>query len=179
MRSFVTALVVLLVACGGDDDGGGTNVDAAVTADAPASIDAPPTASCGTPGTVTGTVMGEMIAPVMRAQQLTLQQGVVILLDEVAGACNQNSTTGEHLVLIFCAAPTAGTYPVVGEQVFMCPGNNSFGLVEQNGSQDFAESVGGTVTISAVTSSCVTGTFTINYPNAEQLTGSFNAEICP
>jgi hypothetical protein len=67
---------------------------------------------------------------------------------------------------------------VVGEQAFACPGTNSFGLVEQNGSTDFAESTGGTITVTDVSGGCTTGTFSINYMN-EQLTGSFDAYVCP
>jgi hypothetical protein len=161
--------------------------DASPTADAAAgdaahldaAVDAPPVNACGAPGAVNGMVMGQSISPVMRAFQLTTSQGVVIVLDEVGGTCGTATTTGEHLALIFCAAPAVGAHSVATEQGFMCPGNNAFGLVEQNGSHDFAESIGGSVTISSVSSACVNGTFTIDYANAEKLTGSFNAQICP
>lgn len=180
-------LVFGFAACG-DDGGSGSGRDAAVDSprqldaaiDAPG--DAPPPGVCGASGnaTVNGMVMGVTIAPVVRAYEVSAgNQGTAIVLDEVAGSCGQLPTSGEHLALLFCAPPPAGTYPVVGEQAFMCPSNNAFGLVEQNGSMDYAESVGGTITITGRSSTCVSGMFSINYMNAEQLSGSFNAVICP
>jgi len=172
----------MAIGCGCGDDGDGMNVADAATRDSPvadATIDMPVMNACGTPGVVNGTVMGVAIAPVVRAQQRTIgTSGVVIVLDEVPGACGVNSTTGEHLVLGFCTAPMPGTYPAV-DNSFSCPSNNTFGLVEHNGGMDLAFTTGGSVTIATATATCVTGSFTLDYANSEQLAGSFNAEICP
>lgn len=180
MRSsiwIVGAMVLAGGACGGD---GGEAPDAA-------SADALQPGACGTAGsgTVNGMIGGVAVSPVVRAAQVTIPgSGVAIILDEVAGACGQPATTGEHLVLGFCAAPTAMTYPAVGEQQFDCPGANAFGLVEQNGTSDFAESLSGTITIISATSTCVTGTFDISLQPAgagapASLTGAFSAVVCP
>ena len=180
-------LVVTTAACG--DDGGPANIDASQSIDSPrsdaaidAAIDAPPgTRRCGAmgSGTVTGTVMGEQIAPVVRAYQLTFAgQGTAIILDELGTGCTTPPTGGQHLNLIICALPAVQTYPVVGEQAFACPSANAFGLVEQNTGTDFAESTGGSVVVTDVSGGCTTGTFSINYLT-EQLTGSFDAYVCP
>lgn len=182
MKRFTWLLVLAAGACGDD---GPANIDAGTDApriDAPidAAIDAPAARRCGAngTGTVTGTVMGAAITPVVRAYQVTTAgQGTAIVIDEVGAGCTP-STTGEHLALLLCAVPTVRTYPVVGEQAFACPSNNSFGLVEQNAGSDFAESTGGTMSVTDVSGGCTTGTFTINYLN-EQLTGTFDAFVCP
>ena len=178
MRIACLALsAVWLLACGGDDGAGG--VDAATDAVAGA---------CGAAGTgtVTGSVGGATISPVVRAGQVTITgEGVAIVIDEVAGACGVPGATGEHLVLGFCGAPTVRTYTVVGEQAFGCPGTDVFGLVEQNGGNDFAESLSGTVAIASIEGTCVSGTFDISFmPGSgpgtpESLSGSFSAVICP
>ena len=143
---------------------------------------------CGVAGTgvASGAIAGATIGPIVRASQVTPPNGggVVIVLDEADGACGQPNATGEHLVLGFCNAPAAMTYAVVGEQQFSCPGASAFGLVEQNGKTDFAESLSGSITISGVTSTCVTGTFDISFQPVgagatASLTGSFDAVICP
>lgn len=173
----------IAIGCGCGDDGDGMNVADAAMRDSPvvdAAIDTPVVNACGTPGVVNGTVMGVAIAPVVRAQRRTIgTSGVVIVLDEVAGGCGMNSTTGEHLVLGFCATPMPGTYPAVDNNTFSCPSSNTFGLVEQGGGMDLAFTTGGSVTITTATTTCVTGSFTFDYANSEQLIGSFNAEICP
>jgi hypothetical protein len=164
----------LLVGCGGGEGGG--------VADVPGGGD------CGTDGSgsVTGTVGGASIMPVVRANQVTIGgAGVAIVLDEIAGSCGMPGNTGEHLVLLFCSAPTAGTHTVVSEQQFMCPGTNAGSLVEQNGGMDFAEPTGGSITVDSADGSCTAGSFSINYIPAggggasEQLTGTFNAVVCP
>jgi hypothetical protein len=177
--SWVVILSVWLLACG--DDGGTSTPDASPSSDA--SIDAPPGARrCGDAGTgsTTGTIMGVEITPVVRTTQITVSgEGVAIVLDEVGGAtCGELPTTGEHLALLFCATPTVGMHTVVDEQAFMCPGAGTFGLIEQNGSTDFAESTGGSITITSADAECVAGTFSINFMN-EQLTGTFDAFVCP
>ena len=180
MRSSIWLLAAVASACGGDGGGG--------TSDAPLAADGPPPGVCGAAGNglVNGTIEGAAIAPVVRASQVTIPgAGVAIVIDEAAGSCGQPVAAGEHLVLGFCDAPTAKTYTVVGEQQFACPGASTFGLVEQNGSTDFAESLSGTITVTAVTSTCVTGTFDISFRPAggpgtpASLAGSFNAVICP
>lgn len=172
----------LAPACGGGSGGGLTD---ARTPDA--ASDAAPPGSCGAAGNgvVTGTVGGASVAPVVRASQVTIAgAGVAIVLDETAGACGQFVATGEHLVLGFCDRPTARTYSVVGEQQFVCPGSDSFGLVER-ANTDFAESTTGLINVTSVTPTCVSGTFNITLRAAsspgslETLNGSFNAVICP
>jgi hypothetical protein len=180
MRSARCLVIAMASACGGSD-GDGTSIDA------PPPVDAAPPGMCDAAGTgsVNGTIAGVAVTPVVRAAQVTTPGlGVAIVLDEVAGACGQPAATGEHLVLGFCNTPTPMTYTAVGEQQFNCPGPNAFGLVEQNGGADFAESLSGTITISSATSACVTGTFDINFQPAgagspASLTGSFAAVICP
>jgi len=136
--------------------------------------------ACGQPGEVNGTVMGHSIAPVMRAQQLALPHvdAVFLHLDELGGACGTFNTTGQHLVLAFCAAPAVGTYPIAATGPGTCPSNNAGGFIEENEGQDIATGIDGSITILSVTSKCVIGSFSIDYANAEQLTGSFNAQIC-
>jgi len=167
-----------IAACGGDDDTPGA-VDAAIDG---------ASESCGTTGsgTINGTVGGATISPVVRAQQFAIGgAGVVIVLDEVGGACGEVATTGEHLVLGFCDPPAAGTYTVVGEQAFGCPGPDTFGLIEQDGGNDFGESLGGTITISATDGGCVRGSFDISFMAAdgpgtpESMSGTFGAVVCP
>src|SRR5687768_3378367 len=112
MTNRVLGLVVV-AACGGggespDGDGGVGN--------------------CGAEGngSVTGTVGGATIGPIVRANQVAVPGfGFAIVLDEVAGACGTPADTGEHLVLLFCTAPAAGSLTVVSEQQFMCPGSNA------------------------------------------------------
>lgn len=179
-RCLVLVLALSLApACGGGSGGG--------LLDGRPSDDATPPGSCGATGNgaVTGTVGGAAITPVVRASQVRIAgAGVAIVLDEFAGACGQFVATGEHLVLGFCDRPTVRTYNVVGEQQFVCPGSDSFGLVEQ-GSSDFAESTTGLINITSVTPTCVSGTFNITLRAAsspgslETLDGSFNAVICP
>lgn len=164
-----------ILGCGGDDGGADAAIDA-------------PAAGCGATGTgtVTGSVGGATISPVVRASQVTVAgAGVGIILDEVAGACGSPAATGEHLVLGFCDAPTVRTYTVVGEQAFGCPGADAFGLVEQNGGSDFAESLSGTITIASTAGTCVSGSFDISFMPAsgpgtpESLSGTFSAVVCP
>jgi hypothetical protein len=181
--AWLVVSLMWIVACGGDDDAAGGD-DAAIDA----AIDAPTGGACGTAGTgtVTGSVGGATISPVVRANQVTIAgAGVGIVLDEVAGACGEPASTGEHLVLGFCDAPTVRTYTVVGEQAFGCPGMDAFGLMEQNGGEDFGESLSGTITIASVDATCVSGSFDISFMPAsgpgtpESLSGTFNAVICP
>jgi hypothetical protein len=100
------------------------------------------------------------------------------VIDELGTGCAAAPVGGHHLNLLLCALPAVQTYPVVGEQAFGCPSSNSFGLVEQNSGSDFAESTGGSVVVTDVSGGCTTGTFTIDYMT-EQLTGSFDAFVCP
>ncbi len=186
MTRTILLLVLASAACGDNLE---PAIDAGPRADADrdasnggidAAIDAPMTTRrCGAmgSGTVTGTVNGVTITPVVRAVQVTIPgQGVAIVLDEAGTGCT-TSTTGEHLALLMCAAPTVRTIPVVNEQAFNCPGTNAFGLIEQ-GTTDIGESTGGTIVVTDISDGCSTGTFTINYMN-EQLTGSFDAYVCP
>jgi hypothetical protein len=168
-----------ILACGGGDDDAPAGVDAAIDA---------PTAGCGSAGTgtITGSVGGATISPVVRANQVTISgAGVAIVLDEVAGACGTPGSTGEHVVLGFCDAPTVRTYSVVGEQAFGCPGTDAFGLIEQNGGNDFGESLSGTITIGSIAGTCVSGSFDISFMPAsgpgtpESMSGTFAAVICP
>ena len=168
-----TLVLIALVGCGGGEGGGSPDV---------------PGSDCGTEGngTVTGSVGGAQITPVVRANQVTVPgAGVAIVLDEVGGACGVPGDTGEHLVLIFCAAPAVGSHSVVSEQQFMCPGAGASSIVEQNGGMDFAEATGGSIEIASADGSCTTGSYSINYIPAggggasEQLTGTFSAIVCP
>jgi hypothetical protein len=161
-----TMVVIALVGCGGGEGDGSPDVGGG---------------DCGTEGngTVTGSVSGAQITPVVRANQVALPgAGVVIVLDEIAGACGMPGNTGEHLVLLFCAAPAPGTIAVVGEQQFSCPGLNASSIVEQNGGMDLAEATGGSVQITSTDGMCTSGSYTLDY-GAEQLTGTFNAIVCP
>jgi hypothetical protein len=162
----VAPCLVLLAACAGGDG------------DAPPA-DGPPS-NCGTngSGSVSGTVQGVQVSPVARANVVIAGGLAGIVLDEEAGACGAPSSTGEHLILIFCQLPQAGVTDVVGEQAFDCPGIDGAGLIEQNGATDFAEATGGTITTTARTASCITGTFSLDF-DTEQMTGAFDAVICP
>jgi hypothetical protein len=153
------AAVLLAAACG--DDGGGA-------------------AECqpGGSGTVSGSVMGETIDPVMWAGVIGLGGGTIINLDEDPGAsCSEPGQTGQHLVLGFCAPPAPGTYPIVAPAAWMCPTENAFALIEHMGGSDFADGTGGTITIDAVSDDCVTGSYTAEFAG-ETLSGSFAAAVC-
>src|SRR5687768_9140207 len=69
--------------------------------------DAPATSNCGTTGTasVSGTVLGVEVSPIARANVVMASGRAVIVLEEEAGACGAPSTTGEHLILLFCQLP--------------------------------------------------------------------------
>ena len=167
----IAPCLILVAACaGGDGDAPGD----ATPRDAPAS------GNCGASGTgsVTGTVQGAQVSPVARANVVIAGGMAGIVLDEQAGACGAPSTTGEHLVLIFCQLPQPGVTDVVGEQAFGCPGIDGAGLIEENGATDLAEATGGTITTTNRTASCISGTFSLDF-GAEQMTGSFDALICP
>ena len=163
----IAPCLILLAACANGDG------------DAPP-IDAPAAGNCGTTGSgsVTGTVLGAQVSPIARANVVMAGGMAGIVLDEAAGACGAPSSTGEHLVLIFCQLPQPGVTDVVGEQAFDCPGIDGAGLIEQNGATDLAEATGGTITTTARSASCITGTFSLDF-GAEQMTGSFDALICP
>ena len=139
---------------------------------------------CGTTGegSVTGSVGGVEISPVLRASHVTIPgQGIAIVLDETAGACGVAGETGEHLVLLLCDAEI-GLHSIANEQAFACPGSNSAALIEQNGGTDFATATEGSVTID-ISDECTTGSFTIDMtPDVGEpgtLTGSFAAVVCP
>ena len=163
-------LVIALVGCGGGEGGGSPDVAGG---------------ECGSEGngTVAGSVSGAQITPVVRANQVALPgAGVAIVLDEISGSCGMPGTTGEHLVLLFCAAPAPGTIAVVGEQQFSCPGLDAASIVEQNGGMDLAEATGGSVQITATDGTCTSGSYTLDFAapgGSEQLTGTFNAIVCP
>jgi hypothetical protein len=163
----IASCLVLFAACAGGDG------------DSPPT-DAPPASNCGAngAGSVSGTVLGVQVSPIARANVVIAGGLAGIVLDEEAGACGAPSSTGEHLVLIFCQLPQAGVTDVVGEQAFACPGIDGAGLIEQNGATDLAEATGGTITTTNRTASCITGTFSLDF-GAEQMTGSFDALICP
>ncbi len=140
------------------------------------------TTTCAAPGeaTVTGSVMGVEVAPVMRAFQSELFTGVFgIVMDEQLGAaCDSVSTAGEHLALLFCAEPVEGTHNVVGDTSFDCPNDNVFGLLERGGGMDVARATTGTVTVTGTSGGCAIGSFSIDF-GGESLTGTFNAVVCP
>ncbi len=169
-----------LMACG-DVREVGPDASGAIDAAAP---DAPG-AGCGATGagTTSGTVGGLTIGPVARVNSFGVGGGrTVIVLDEVAGACGETPTTGEHLVFGWCQAPAVGTYNL---GPLSCPSNNALALIEQNGGEDFAGGESGTVTITARTATCVSGRFDVmmragSPPGpAERITGTFDALICP
>lgn len=161
IRNIATLLGLLLgVACANNDDA----------------------TTCSAPGdaTVTGTVMGVEVAPVMRAYQSELFTGVfgIVMDEELGAACDSVSTTGEHLALLFCAEPAEGTYAVVGDTSFDCPNENVFGLLERGGGMDVAKATTGSVTVTGTSGGCAIGTFSIQF-GAESLSGTFNAVVCP
>jgi hypothetical protein len=169
----LTLVVLTLAGCGSSGD---------AQPDARA-VDAAPN-ECGATGrgVVTGSVGGETLAPIVRVSQISRPGlGVVIVLDEGSGACGQASTVGEHLVLGFCQPPSVGDYPIV--EAFTCPGVNGFAVIEQGGGSDFADGDSGTVTITARSATCVSGTFDLMMIASggamQPLTGSFDAVICP
>jgi hypothetical protein len=180
----IALLVLALAACGG---GGQSPTDGANPNDGRNPTgDGPLPGSCGTDGsgTVSGTIGGVEVAPVLRANQITVGgAGTGIILDEVGGQCGMAGETGEHLVLIFCEPPTVGTHTVGTEQQFMCPGTLAAGLIEQDGGGDFAEATGGSITITSADGSCTTGTFSVDLTpdvgSPGTLTGSFAAVVCP
>ncbi len=142
-------------------------------------------ATCGPngSGTTSGTIGGVQISPVLRAHQFAVgTEGFALVLDEELTVCGQAGTTGDHLVLLFCEPPTVGSFTVVQEQAFACPGSNVAALIENNGGTDFAEATAGSITISEA-GGCTTGTFSIDFtPNTGSpgtLTGSFDAIVCP
>jgi hypothetical protein len=181
---------MLLFACGGDD---APPIDAPVDA-VDAAVDAPidaPINTCGANGN--GTAAGQItegpttheVSPVVRVNQFPIPgQGVAIVLDEVAGACGVPASSGDHLVLGFCEAPTARTYSIVRPANFSCPGTNAIALLETGGGMDIGEGVAGAVTITSVLGTCVSGTYDVDMqPEGggplSEFGGVFNAVICP
>jgi hypothetical protein len=160
IRNIAMALGMLLGACANNDDA----------------------TTCSAPGeaTVTGTVMSVQVAPVVRAYQSELFTGVfgIVMDEELGAACDSVSTTGEHLALLFCGAPTEGTHAVVGDSSFDCPNDNVFGLLERGGGMDVAKATTGTVNITGTSGGCAIGSFSIDF-GGESLTGTFNAVVCP
>jgi hypothetical protein len=162
IRNVAVVLVMLLgVSCANDDGSGAT---------------------CSAPGTatVTGSVMGVEVAPVMRAYQSELFTGVfgIVMDEELGAACDSVSTTGEHLALLFCALPEEKTYNVVGDTSFDCPNDNVFGILERGGGMDVAKATSGTATVTGASAGCAIGTFSIDF-GGESLSGTFNAVVCP
>lgn len=159
-------LLVVLAACGGE---GGSRP-----------TDAEPQSNCGTDGSgsVSGSVLGAEVTPVARANVIIVGGMAGIVLDEEPGACGAPSSSGEHLILIFCQLPEVGVTDVVSEAAYGCPGVNGAGLIEQNGASDLASATGGTITTTSRTASCITGTFELDF-DTEPMTGSFDAVICP
>lgn len=163
LRLAIAMSTIALVACG--DDGYDPN-------------------SCKPDGfaDVEGMVKNEPLGPFVRAQQVPTNQptgpGYAIVLDEVAGACGELSTTGKHLVFLFCAPPVAAIYAIGSEQNFRCPTNAVLALIENNGATDFATATGGTLTILHAEGSCLDATYTATF-GVDDVTGVFDARVCP
>ena len=162
--------IVLLAACGGE--GGSRPTDALPD-------DGPETSNCGTTGSgsVSGTVLGAEVSPIARANVVIVGGMAGIVLEEEPGACGAPSSSGEHLILIFCQLPQVGVTDVVSEAAYDCPGIDGAGLIEENGATDLASATGGTITTTSRTASCITGTFALDF-ETEAMTGSFDAVIC-
>jgi hypothetical protein len=96
----------------------------------------------------------------------------VLVLDEQPspdGACGTLSTTGFNLAIVLPSAPAAGTYTI---------GSSATGVAQQDGNANLAIATSGTVTIDDATSSCVTGSFALEFKGGS-LSGDLAVQICP
>lgn len=193
MRVWLRMIVVIAaVAACGDDDAG--DADAAATIDAD---NGPPDArgpdatplGCGTsPGTINGTVSGQGLSPVRSAAYLENPSvpGVFgVFLDDEAVTCGDTGASGNQLAILFpCGEAQVGTYVVTSPDQFPgtpgnCPGAGLIVgvLLEDSSGSDLGTATGGEVVVTAA-GACVTGTIDADFPAAETLTGSFDAERC-
>jgi hypothetical protein len=82
----------------------------------------------------------------------------------------------------------AGTYTVLSPDAFPVPDLNgnltfstaTFQKLNATCGQTLApvDAIGGTIVISSITSSRIIGTFDLNFPNGDHLSGTFDAPIC-
>jgi hypothetical protein len=96
----------------------------------------------------------------------------ILLLDEQPspdGACGTLATTGFNLALVLPSTPAAGTYSV---------GSSVVGVAQQDGDANLAIAMSGTVTIDDATSSCITGSFALEFQTGS-LSGELAVQICP
>ena len=131
-------------------------------------------------GSVDGTVsspQGDVthtFGPIVRAfETFDPDSGApVLLLDEQPspdGACGTLSTDGFNLALVVPSGPAAGTYTV---------GSSVVGVAQQDGDANLAIATSGTVTIDDATSSCITGSFALEFQPGS-LSGELAVQICP
>lgn len=99
-----------------------------------------------------------------------------IVLDEASGACGVTASSGKHIVLLWCEPPTPGTYVVVSERLFDCPGANVLGLIEQSDGVDLGSAISGTISIDSA-AGCVRGTFELSF-GENPVTGELDARVC-
>lgn len=96
----------------------------------------------------------------------------VLLLDEQPspdGACGTLATMGFNLALVLPSAPAAGMYTI---------GSSVTGVAQQDGDANLAIATSGTLTIDDATSSCITGSFALEFQHGS-LTGDLAVQICP
>lgn len=96
---------------------------------------------------------------------------------EIASSCGEVAPTGEHLVFLFCGEPVIGSYALTSEQLYRCPVAAVLAIIETDGGADLAAATAGTLTI-ARTGACISGSYTAIF-GADQLTGTFDAVVCP
>jgi hypothetical protein len=172
----MSAALLGLIAC--DSNDGATAPDSA-------SVDSS-SATCGTAGTasVTGTVGGETVSPVMAAFLSPTPTGYALVVHEDAVVCEPGADrAGQRLVLAFCDEVSAGQYTVLSEQDFSwdaaCPGQRVAGAVleDTSGGGDIEDGASGTITIDG-TDDCLDGSFAVTFTDGNALSGSFSAVRC-
>jgi len=172
MRSAIVACV--LIACG---DSAPTRVDAPPQQ----MIDAAACSPMGT-GTVTGSVAGAEIAPVIAARVTTYVGVPTIVLVETAAPnpCGAPmSSPGDYLNMFVCTK-AVGSYPMSGSFP-TCPGSSGaavFGVQVQTMTALY-KATGGMVTIATVDTACTTGMYSITFDSGDTVSGAFAAHSCP
>jgi hypothetical protein len=180
MKRAVVVACVLIGGCGSDGNDGPVDGPPLLLDCNCLRYDAPENV-CGDDGagTATGSVQGVSVTPVVRVNKVSLAGVTGIVLDEVPGACGEPATSGEHLILLVCGEPEPGTYPIVDEQTFACPGTNAAVLVEEGGGADVAAATGGWLQITG-TVGCTTGSYSAEFGGGTStIGGSFAAISCP
>lgn len=178
-------MLMALVGCGG-----GTTPPADAGTDA--SLDSPGDTASGTcipSGTLNGTLLGMTMTPkdaVAEFGNPAAGANWDFAMADFAGICakgNANVSVANSKVLGFeynsSPTPGVGTYPVNGSTPF----NAQFESLDSTctGTDDLA--IGGTITITSLTASCISATFDLTFGGVggssnEHVTGSITAPVC-